>query len=61
MKTFQITQLITYESIYEIEAETEEEALFKLQTEYNEPVGEEYHSMNSKEDWKLEVLTGATP
>jgi hypothetical protein len=61
MKTFQITQLITYESIYEIEAETEEEALFKLQTEHNEPVGEEYHSMNSKEDWKIEVLTGATP
>lgn len=55
MKTFVIKQLHTFEYFYEIEAETEEEALFKLQSEAHEPTLEEFHSMNDRQDWEVSV------
>jgi hypothetical protein len=54
-KTFIIKQLHTFEHYYEIEAETAEEALFKLQTEFNVPVLEEFHHMNDRQDWEISL------
>lgn len=53
MKKFIIKQLHTFEYYYEIEAEDYDQALFKLQTESNEPILEEFHSMNDKQDWEI--------
>lgn len=55
MKTFVITQLHTFEYVYEIKAESEAEALLKLQQTAIEPVSEEFHSMNDSQDWTIEA------
>ena len=55
MKTFTIKQLHTFEFYYEIEAENEEQALFKLQTESHFPILEEFHSMNDRQDWEISL------
>lgn len=55
MKKFIITQLHTFEYVYEIEAKNEEEALFLLQTESHDPISEEFHSMNDSSDWTIDV------
>lgn len=55
MKTFNITQLHRYEYTYEIDANSEEEALALLNSgSINEPVLKEFHSTNDKEDWIIE-------
>ena len=55
MKKFIITQLHTFECVYEIEAKNEEEALFLLQTESHDPISEEFHSINDSSDWTIDV------
>lgn len=55
MKTFFITQLHTFEHVYEVEAKDAEEALFKLHTESGHyPVIENFHHMNDRQDWEIE-------
>jgi len=53
MKRFIIKQLHTFEYFYEVEGENEEDALFKLLSEPQEPILEEFHSMNDRIDWEI--------
>lgn len=55
MKTFIIKQMHTFEYYYEIEADSKEDALFKLQAEAHEPILEEFHSMNGRQDWEVSL------
>ncbi len=54
MKTFIITQLHTFEYVYEIEADNREQALMLLHQVPQTPVSEEFHHMNDREDWTIE-------
>ena len=56
-KTFNITQLHTFEYVYEIQANSKEDALLKLHQMANEPISEEFHSINDREDWIVEDIT----
>ena len=54
MKTFYITQLHTFEHVYRVLANSEEEAIAKLQANTDFPMSDEWHSMNDPSDWTVE-------
>ena len=57
MPKYVIKQLHTFEYYYEIEANSVDEALFKLQSETHEPTLEEFHHMNDRQDWEVSLDT----